>query len=334
MTHTTLVRHTVTNQCLALSRVMEVIDIAAAGRINLLIAGKPDAACVMVARAVHGRGSYRNGPFVSVDCSRPRAADLKWELFGTLTRDAEAGPTTGDAREPLARESRLYRASRGTLFLQHFAAMPPAVQARLSRLLKQREAVVGPEQQRVSLDIHIIAAADPGVDRDEARVQADLYEDVSALRIELPSLAIEPADVPALAVHLLEDICRRAKVAPKKLTSLAQILLGVIAHQCNVLELWLLLEELVTRVPGRVIRIEDIGANVLLDGPLGFWTTTASLREAREQFERKYIAAVIERHRGRIPQAACALGMERTNLYRKLRHLDVEPIAFRAPKRP
>jgi DNA-binding NtrC family response regulator len=181
------------------------------------------------------------------------------------------------------------------------------------------------------VNVRLVVAADPEFDLacKDGHIQAGLHGMASALRITLPSLPTDPEDVPLLASHLLEDLCKDAKVQRKELTSLAQILLTAMVRQRTAFELRFLLEGLVTRVRDRVIRVEDLLANLLVDDVMGPLGTAASLRDAREQFERKYIVAVIERHHGRIPHAARALGIQRANLYRKLRHLDVSPVTAR-----
>jgi len=238
------------------------------------------------------------------------------------------GPTTdGEDLELFTRGSRLYQAQGGTMFLQSAEEMPPALQARLVRVLAQRSAMLDPARQRVPVNVRVVIAAGREFDlacRD-GRVQAELHASPSILRITLPTLQLQPEEMPVLAGQLLDDVCKDANVPRKELTSLAQILLTAMVRRRSALELRFLLEGLVTRVRDRIIRVEDLLTNLMVDDEVGPLGTAASLRDAREQFERKYIMAVIQRHHGRIPHAARALGIQRANLYRKLRHLDVSP---------
>jgi DNA-binding NtrC family response regulator len=80
----------------------------------------------------------------------------------------------------------------------------------------------------------------------------------------------------------------------------------------------------VSKVPGRQIKLSDVLARVRLDGQPATASYSGTLKEAREQFEREYVAAVLDRHRGRMSEAARALGLQRTNLYRKVRQLSVQ----------
>ena len=308
----------------AIARVMEVADTAATGRVNVLITGDPEGARATVARAIHRRCRWPDGPFAKVECAKRSAVELELELFGVPAAD-EATPLQGPgALDVITRTSRIAQMSRGTLYIDHVTMMAPAIQARLARLLNRREAIIASSGERVSLDIHVIVGDRGPVDAAGvgSSIRADLYDRACALRIDLPPMTTDTADIPATAARMLEALGRRAATPPKTLTSLAEILLTNIARRCSALELWLLLDDLVGRVSGATIRVEDLLTDVLVEGPLGLGTV-ASLREARERFERKYIAAVLERHRGRFPHAARTLVIERTNLYRKLRHLDV-----------
>jgi two-component system nitrogen regulation response regulator NtrX len=313
----------------SIRQIMSLVDAAAAARDHVAIIGEPGAGHEMVARVIHARGGNAASPFAAIDCSKLRGQALELQLFGVPAQGAN-GSGPGPSLEPLTRASRLVQARGGTLLIEHPAQMSARVQARLLRVLTRREAVLVPEQERIALDVRIVVAGDAEFElaREDGRLSPELHAALSRVRIPLPVLRMRQAEVPALAAHLLEDICRSARVPTKTLTSLAQILLGAVTR-ATALELRLVLEDLVMRVPDRVIRVEDVLGNVLVEGIIGPLVTTTSLRDARTRFERQYITAVLERHRGRIPHAARSLGIQRTNLYRKLRRLDVAPDSVR-----
>jgi DNA-binding NtrC family response regulator len=311
----------------AVRQIMQLVDVAASRRSTVVVAGESETGPETVARAIHIRGDRADGALVKIDCSKIAAGELEQELFGVAVRAGRGGTTDGEDHEPFTRGSRLYQALGGTLFLQSAETMPPALQARLVRVITHRSAMLEPARQRVPVNVRVVLAADRSFDLAcrEGRVHAELHASPSTLRITLPSLHADPDEVPVLAGHLLEDVCKDANVPRKELTSLAQIMLTAMVRRRTALELRFLLEGLVTRVRDRIIRVEDLLANLMVDDEVGPLGTAASLRDAREQFERKYIMAVIQRHHGRIPHAARALGIQRANLYRKLRHLDVSP---------
>ena len=123
---------------------------------------------------------------------------------------------------------------------------------------------------------------------------------------------------------MLSDLCRTRGYRQKTLTKSAMTLLGALPWPGNLPELRGLVERLAVMLPGGVVRLEDLLAHVSLSGselhgpPQG-----VTLREARERFERDYIAATLRKHRGRMADTARALGIQRTNLYRKVRALNV-----------
>lgn len=300
------------------------VDAAARQRL-VVVGGSSDSEHDLVARVLHARGHRADGPFVRVDCAKLPASTLERELFGTARPGGAGGDA--DAPEPLTRTGRLHQAAGGTLFLEHAAALPPVAQARLAHLLARRQATLEPEGELLSLDVRVVIAADAEFDRacQDGRMLTDLHGTPGATRITLPAIETTPADIPGLAVQLLADLCEEARVPGKELTSLAQILLTAVVHRSTPLELRFLLEEIVKRVPRRVIRVEDVVTVLRIDMGPGAGVAAPSLRDAREHFERKYIAEVIERHQGRIPHAARTLGIQRANLYRKLRTLKWDP---------
>ena len=128
-------------------------------------------------------------------------------------------------------------------------------------------------------------------------------------------------------------MCRQNGVAVKQLTSAAQQIFCALPWHGNAPEVQRLLTELVQRVQGEVIDLTDVLATVQIDGRAKPFARIGTLREARARFEREYIAAVMTQHHGRIPEAAKTLGVQRPNLYRKLRRLNVPKGAQRKLRR-
>jgi two-component system nitrogen regulation response regulator NtrX len=228
--------------------------------------------------------------------------------------------------ERVTRKSILYQARGGTLFLQNVADAPTRVQGRLARALRDREAVVAETGKAVLLDVRPMASADPGIDRfvQEGRVRDDLFRRLSVIRIEMPSLRDRREDIPALANYFVREILAARRTSPRTLSRAALALIGALPWRGNANELRTLLEAAMTGQPeGRAIGIEDVLAHVQLDGGSAVFANGGTLRKARARFEREYITAVLEEHDGRISDAAKALGIQRTNLYRKMRSLRV-----------
>ena len=142
--------------------------------------------------------------------------------------------------------------------------------------------------------------------------------------MEMPPLRRRREDIPGLVRYLLADICAERQLLAKSVSTHAADLLSALPWRGNVSELKRFLAVLVSTVPGRLIRLSDVLANVRLDGTPSTSIYSGTLREARERFERDYVASVLRRHHGRMGEAAKALGIQRTNLYRKVRQLSIK----------
>lgn len=228
--------------------------------------------------------------------------------------------------ERVSRSGRLFEANHGTLYLHHIAEAPSRVQARLARVFRDREATLVETGATIALDVRPIAAVDLSFDIavKEGRVRDDLVRRLSVIRIDVPPLRNRREDIPALANYFLRDICASLRVPPKTLSRPALSILSALPWRGNAGELRSLLEAIVSAAEGgRGIGLEDVLAHVRLDGGAVIFPTNGTLRQARARFERDYIAAVLEQHQGRISEAAKALGIQRTNLYRKMRSLRI-----------
>jgi len=147
---------------------------------------------------------------------------------------------------------------------------------------------------------------------------------LSAIRIEMPPLRSRCEDIPALANYFLRGICATRKVAPRTLSRSALLLMAALPWRGNAPELRDVLENVVSASDDASISLESVLERVKIDGGSVAFARRGTLRQAHAQFEREYISTTLEQHRGSVSGAARALGIERTNLYRKLRQLRVD----------
>ena len=301
---------------------------------GVLVTGEPGSGRESFAKAIHlasveangcsverlllraMRGHETDRPFVRIDSAdRP---GLEERLFGLI-----AIGQTEDATEleRLTPGSAIFSAHGGTLYVRHLPEMPRRLQLRLARLLRQGEArLLGDEgESRVEIAVRVVASAEMVLDGD---IVPDLQRRLH-IAIDVPALRERRDDVPALVKCLLADLCVAAEQPPKVASRQAIELMCALPWPGNVGELEALLRVLVTHVPGRHIRLAHVLEYVRLDGRPAIAAYTGTLKEARERFERDYVAAVLDRHRGRMAEAARTLGLQRTNLYRKVRQLAV-----------
>jgi two-component system nitrogen regulation response regulator NtrX len=294
-------------------------------RAGVLIRGEEGTGRQVTARAIHTlQQPSSDGAFVAVDCAACDGGELDAELFGPSGRAGHGDGSKG--LERVSRQGRLFHARGGTMYLQNVVEAPTRVQGRLARLLRDREAIVIETGETTSFDVRPMAGVDPGFETavQDGRVREDLFRRLSVVRIDMPPLRKRREDIPALANYFLREICAGLHVPPKTLSRSALTLLSALPWRGNAAELRRLLDSIVTGMQGgRGIALEDVLAHVRLDGGAPLFSTGGTLKQARSRFEKEYIATVLEQHRGRISEAARTLGIQRTNLYRKMRSLKV-----------
>lgn len=260
-------------------------------RCNVLIVGERGTGRETIARTIRDQGPNKNAAFVRFVCGAiDRAAFI-------AALDAAAFTDTA-------------------LYLEDLCELPLELQERLeARIAAGRERaprVLGAPQAR------IMELVERGAFR------ASLLEAISVVRIDVPPLRHRRDDVPVLATHFLKEACRRHDIPAKSLSRGALALLSALPWPGNATELRALTERLSIVVPRGVVLLEDVLANIRLDGAEALGGPRGSLKSARERFERDYVTAVLQHHRGRMGAAAKELGIERTNLYRKIKQLKIQ----------
>jgi DNA-binding NtrC family response regulator len=283
----------------AMQEVLGLVHRVATSSCSVLIVGERGTGREMVARAIHVRGSRRNGRFVRISCDAVDEADLSRAIS-----DAAGGQTT--------------------LYLEDVANLrgetPRLLHAWLRRHSDEETAAPGDADR-----VRLIGGAQPQLFNraDKGAIPRDLVDALAVVRIDLPPLRHRPQDIPPLAVHFLKEACRQAQLPAKTFSRGAVRLLAALPWRRNAAELKSLCERLTVVVPRGVVLLEDVLANVRFDTAEAVAPLEETLRQARDRFERDYIVAVVEQHRGRMGAAARQLGIERTNLYRKLRQLHI-----------
>lgn len=301
----------------AMRTIMAIVGRSSSMRAGLVIRGEQGSGRQFLARAIHAAQHGEEKPFVVLDCSSHSAEALDRLLF--------ASPAGTNGREYVGGGGLLREAAGGTLYLRNVTELPPRLQGRLARVLRDGEAWLAGNGHRVGLDVRPIAGVEPGFDRaaDEGHVREDLARVLSIIGIDMPPLRQRREDIPAIARDLLRNICSLKQLPPRLLSRPALALLAALPWHGNITELRALLENIVNSADSvRTIDLDDVVSRLHLNGsapvPRG-----ATLKAARAQFEREYIAAVLEDTHGRVSTAAEVLGLRRTNLYRKIRSLRI-----------
>jgi DNA-binding NtrC family response regulator len=252
-----------------------------------------------VARAIHDASSRASLAFAPIDCAAHDARELADRIFGGLT--------TG-----------------GTVVLENLNELPTQLQARLALVLRDGQIEVEGSGHAIAVDVRIVATVCGNIDED---IRNDtLRRDLCSrflLRIDLPPLRQRPSDIPILIGCLVAEAAPASQVPLPTFSREALTLLAALPWRRNFEELREVIDVLVLSAVGGTVRLEDVLGHVPLERMSASHPNTASLREARMSFEREYIASVLRRHRGRMEEAARSLGVQRTNLYRKVRQLGI-----------
>ncbi|OLD63700.1 MAG: Fis family transcriptional regulator [Acidobacteria bacterium 13_1_40CM_2_68_5] len=293
------------------------IEVTAPTNGRVLIYGENGTGKELVARAIHALSARRNEPFVEMNCAAIPEDLIESELFGHVR-----GAFTGASD---SKPGRFVLADGGTLFLDEIADMSMRTQAKVLRVLQEQAfEPVGGSTLRV--DVRVIAATNKDLKTEIAagRFREDLYFRLNVVPLRVPPLRERPEDVPPLARHFVEQFSRTYGRI-KSLASDALPALQSYRWPGNVRELKNVIERLVILTVADVIGLDDVrrmmGAEAQPADDLlrGFGT----LREGRENFERQFIQKRLQEAGGNVVRAAELLGLERSNLYRKMRALGI-----------
>ena len=283
---------------------------------RVLIYGESGTGKELVARSVHALSRRSAGPFVEVNCAAIPEDLIESELFG-YTKGAFTGAVTD-------RQGKFEAADGGTIFLDEVGDMSLMTQAKVLRVLQEQvvERVGG--RGGVPVDVRVLAATNKDLLRaiEDGAFRDDLFFRLNVIPVLVPSLRARREDIPSLATHFLEEFAHEYGHRVKRLDDGALTVLRSHHWPGNVRELRNVLERLAIMVPGDDIGVEDLGflsgggpAAEALPGE----GRVVPLQAARERFERDYIVRAMAAQRGNISRAAEALGVERSNLYRKMR---------------
>jgi two-component system, NtrC family, nitrogen regulation response regulator NtrX len=303
-----------------MAQLREQVAMAAPTNGRVLIYGENGTGKELVARSIHSLSRRRTGPFIEVNCAAIPEELIESELFGHVK-----GAFTGAVTE---RRGKFELADAGTLFLDEIGDMSLKTQAKVLRALQEQvvEPVGGAASVRV--DVRVLAATNKELTGEirAGRFREDLYFRLNVIPIFVPPLRDRADDVPLLAEHFMAELAREYGRRPKKLDPGAAAGLRSYRWPGNVRELRNVIERLMIMVPGDTITLADLG---FLDSGLPGATvdggTALPLHEARERFEREYILRALAAQQGNISRTADALGVERSNLYRKMRAFGIAP---------
>ena len=292
----------------------------ARSKATVLITGESGTGKELFARIIHDESPRHGGPFVRVNCAALAETLLESELFGH-----EKGAFTGAMTR---REGRFEHATGGTIFLDEIGDMSLKTQAKVLRALQENAVQPVGGTALVRVDVRIVAATNKDLQEEirAARFREDLFFRLNVVPIYVPPLRDRTDDIPRLAEHFMATLSAEYGRRVKRFAPDAMSRLQHYTWPGNVRELHNVVERLLIMVPDSVITAQDV--SFIGDAPLVDAAAPAAvtpLAEARDRFERDYILHVLAAQHGNISRTADALGVERSNLYKKMRAFGIAP---------
>ena len=297
------------------SDVMKVLEqhvrSAAPSNSRVLITGENGSGKEIVARTLHRLSHRAEQPFVDVNCAAIPEELIESELFGH-----RKGAFTGAIDE---RKGKFELADGGTLFLDEVADMSVRTQAKVLRVLQEQTFQKVGGQQPITVDVRVIAATNKDLEAGIARgtFRDDLYYRLNVIPIAVPPLRARNNDAVLLAEHFLRRFAAETGTPRKRLSGGAATKLKAYHWPGNVRELRNVIERLAILLRGDTIEAEDVQLGTRAAAPAEI-AGDMTLKDARDAFEKQYILSRLRDFAGNVSRTADALGVERSNLYRKL----------------
>ncbi|MBW2311980.1 MAG: sigma-54-dependent Fis family transcriptional regulator [Deltaproteobacteria bacterium] len=311
-------RYQVTGRSKAIMEMKEQIRIVAPTNAWILIVGENGTGKELVAHTIHRLSKRANKPFIEVNCAAIPEDLIESELFGH-EKGAFTGATT-------MKRGKFDQAHEGMLFLDEIGDMSLKAQSKVLRILQEQrfERVGG--NRTITVDVRVIAATNKNLEEEISKgsFRKDLYYRLNVIPIRVPPLRERVDDIQELADEFFDEFSLDVKSQRKKLGPDALDMLKKYTWPGNVRELKNLVERLAIMHSGMVIRAEDIpapfNASKYREGEGETLFSLESLKEGREVFERQFISRKLEQFGGNISKTAEAIGVERSNLHKKIKY--------------
>jgi two-component system, NtrC family, nitrogen regulation response regulator NtrX len=317
-------------QSLAMQQLRQLIETAGPTNSRVLIGGENGTGKELVARAIHLRSARAIRPFVAMNCAAIPETLIESELFGH-----EKGSFTGATS---MKRGQFEQADGGTLFLDEIADMSLNTQAKVLRALQEQQFTRVGGTKLLKVDVRVLAASNKDLlkEIEKGTFRDDLFYRLNVVPIIVPPLRERREDIPLLIRHFMKVHAEEQGLRMKEISAEAMAVFQQYDWPGNIRELRNLIERLMIMTPGPVIEAAQAGLSLQARpgvsaspssapavSPL-FTQSYDSLRDARNAFEKEYIARKLREHHWNISRTAEDLKIERSHLHRKIKLLDVE----------
>jgi len=303
----------------AILKIFEIVPVLASSDATILIEGPTGTGKDLLAKVIHNAGSRADRPLVKVNCAALPDNLLESEMFGYVK-----GAFTGAETD---KPGRFQEADGGSIFLDEIGDMPLALQAKLLRVLEDKEFYPLGSRKTTRVDVRIISATNQSLDRlvREKRFREDLFYRLNVMRLELPPLKARKADIPLLISHILTRLNATRDTRVDKFTNDAMEVLLNYDYPGNIRELENIIEHALIVCRSNVIERSHLPL-ALQSGP-GAPLSTPTNRPFEDEIarsERSLILNKLREHNWQKGKTASALGMNRTTLWRKIKKFDLD----------
>jgi DNA-binding NtrC family response regulator len=298
-----------------MQKIYDLIERISDSSSNVLITGESGTGKELVAKAIHYNGVRKEGPFVAINCAAIPETLLESELFGY-----KKGAFT-DAKSD--KKGLIFEANEGTLFLDEITEMPLTLQAKLLRVIEEREVRPLGDTNSYPIDVRIISSSNRDIKStiQEGRFREDLYYRLNVIDIQLPPLRERKEDIPLLIQHFITKFSNEFKKNISGVSKDALKLLLNYSWPGNVRELENVIQRAMTLSQHEVILPEDLPATVIQTPDKKLVEKALEENFTLDQLEKEYIKKVLIEAGGNKSKAAEILGLDRKTLYRKLQEL-------------
>ncbi|WKZ69090.1 MAG: sigma-54 dependent transcriptional regulator [Melioribacteraceae bacterium] len=303
--------------------IMHKVEHMAPTRAKVLIYGESGTGKELIARALHEKSDRRDKPYVKINCASIPSELLESEFFGH-----KKGSFTGAAND---HEGKFIQADGGTLFLDEIGDMDLRLQSKLLRAVEESEVELIGDNKPRKVDVRVICATNKNLPDlvKQGKFREDLFHRLNVVKINIPPLRDRKDDIPKLVEFYIKKFNEDYNKKIEGINARAVGLLKSYDWPGNVRELKNLIEKVVIYNVSNTITFEDI-INSLDEGILRHLEKNTelknfnSLKEARQEFEKRYILKTLNEYEWKIQETANALGIDRTNLFKKMKSYEIE----------
>ncbi|PKN61379.1 MAG: Fis family transcriptional regulator [Deltaproteobacteria bacterium HGW-Deltaproteobacteria-15] len=315
-------KYRITGESEAVRQLKEQIRIVAPTNAWVLISGENGTGKELVAHTIHRLSKRSQKPFVEVNCAAIPEELIESELFGH-----EKGAFTGASS---TKKGKFDQAHEGSLFLDEIGDMSMKAQSKTLRILQEQKFERVGGSRTIQVDVRVIAATNKDLETEieKGTFRDDLYFRLNVIPIRVPPLRERVEDIPSLVKEFVTEFSLQVNIEPKEFSGEAVQLLKRYHWPGNVRELRNLVERLVIMTHGTVIHAKDIplpfNQQAKMDEEFVSVFMAASYKEAKGIFEKAFISRKLREFHGNISQTADAIGMERSNLHKKIKAYGLE----------